>query len=219
MNFKKEYKKAFTDISASDDFKKQLEQELNHAASSKKRYTPYVGVLATAAALALVVGAVYSTGIFRDAQGMPDKKESLVAQENNGVENSTDIQIPSSLGADGGNKDIQGQSFAPSATWCDGVESDAAKYELFVELLSSEDVEAVYASETQGFEGVNPLEEAAVEELAEDCKDAIPVESATEDNVKYYKAVLKEGKNIIFQIWNEKYVRIAGVGTIYQIQE
>ena len=48
---------------------------------------------------------------------------------------------------------------------------------------------------------------------------AAPVENATESNVKYYKAVLKDERTIVFQIWNGEFVRVAGVGTIYQIQD
>ena len=146
MNFKKEYEKAFADISAGDDFKKQLARELNSAASPRKRYTPYVGVLATAAALALMVGAVHYIGVFRDTQGSQSMEESLVAQESNSAEGNTDINVQPSLGAEGGNDDVQGQTFQPQASWCVGVEGDDEKYELFVELLSGEAVETVHVS-------------------------------------------------------------------------
>ncbi|MBE5864721.1 MAG: hypothetical protein E7292_00730 [Lachnospiraceae bacterium] len=217
MNFKKEYEKAFADISASDDFKRQLAKELNSAASPRKRYTPYIGGLAVAAAVALMVGAVYSTGIFRDAQGAQDMKESLVAQESSGVEGNKDIIVQPSLGAEGGNNDAYGQFYASSASWCAGVESDDEKYELFVEFLSGEETEALYASSEQGFTDDDLLEAGQIAELAEQLVGAVSAENATETNVMYYKAVLKDDKTIVFQIWDEEFVRIAGVDTVYRI--
>lgn len=216
MNFKKEYEKAFADISAGDDFKKQLEKELNNAASPRRRYTPYVGVLATAAALAIMVGVVHYTGVFRGAEGLSDVEESLVAQESSGVEGNKDIQFQPSLGAEGGIVDAPGQTFQPQASWCAGVESDAEKYELFVELLGS--AEAVYVSAEQGFTEENVLTDEELSELVETLSGAIAVENAMESNVKYYKAVIAEDRTIVFQIWNGKFVRIAGVETIYQLQ-
>lgn len=218
MNFKKEYKKAFTDISAGDDFKKQLEMELNNAAAPRRRYIPYAGVLATAAALAIVVGVVHYTGVFRGAEDSQGIGESLVAQESSGVEADKDINVQPSLGAKGGNADAQGQTFQPRANWCAGVESDAEKYDLLVELLGSGEAEAVYASAKQGFTEDNVLTDEELLELVATLSGAIAVENATESDVKYYKAVLTEDRTIVFQIWNGEFVRIAGVETIYQLQ-
>lgn len=217
MNFKKEYEKAFADISASDDFKRQLAKELNSAASPRKRYTPYVWGLAAAAAVVLMVGAVYSTGIFRDAQGSQGMEESLVAQESNSVEGNKDIDIQPGLGAEGGKSDAYGQFYASSASWCAGVEGDDEKYELFVEFLSGEETEALYASSEQGFTDDDVLEAGQISELADKLKGAVPAENASETNVMYYKAVLKGDINIVFQIWDEEFVRIAGVHTVYRI--
>lgn len=218
MNFKKEYEKAFADISAGDDFKKQLEKELNNAASPRRRYTPYMGVLA-AAALAIMVGAVHYTGVFRDGEEIHSAEESLVAKESSSAEGNKDIHIQPSLGAEGGNGDGQGLTFQPRASWCDGIESDAEKYDLFVALLDGEEVEAVYVSEEQGFAEDNALTDGELSELVDTLNGAVAIETATESAVKYYKVVLTEDRTIIFQIWNEEFVRIAGVETVYRLQK
>lgn len=216
MNFKKEYEKAFADISAGDDFKKQLAGVMNQQKSVRSFPVRAVGMVAAAAALALVVGAVYMTNV--GSKGGSGNQEHLVAQESSAANGNQDMNVQPEFKAEGENSGAVGQSFTPTASWYAGVESDAEKYELFVELLGSAEVEALYASDEQGFEEDDLLEPGKQAELAEMLKDAVAVENATESNVKYYKAVLTENRTIVFQIWDEEFVRVAGVNTVYNIQ-
>ncbi len=216
MNFKKEYEKAFADISAGDDFKKQLAGVMNQRKSVRSFPVRTVGIVASAAALALVVGAVYLTNVDSKSGGAANQ-EHLVAQESSGANGNQDGNLQTEFQA-GANDTLPGQSFTPTASWCANVESDAEKYELFVELLGSAEVEALYASDEQGFGEEDLLEAGKQAELAEMLSGAVAAQNATESNVKYYKAVLAEDRTIVFQIWNEEFVRIAGVSTVYRIE-
>lgn len=215
MNFKKEYEKAFADISAGEDFKKQLAGVMNQRKSVRSFPVRAVGMAAAAAAMALVVGAVYLANVDSKSGGAANQ-EHLVAQESSGVNSNQDGNMQTEFQA-GANDTLTGQSFTPTASWCAGVESDTEKYALFVELLGGGEVEALYASDDQGFGEEDLMDAGKQAELAERLNGAEAAQNATESNVKYYKAVLTEDRTIVFQIWNEEFVRIAGVSTIYRL--
>ncbi len=218
MNFKKEYQKAFADISADEAFKQRLAKEMNQAKAPRSKWKPYVGMLATAAALALMVGAVYRTGVAYDTkEPMQSGEESQVVQQNTPVKE--EIEIPSGVKADGDFAASLAQTFTPRNEWCSGAENDEERLDMFLDLISGEDLERLYCSDKQGFDESDVVSDGQVEALAEKLLKTVATESFEEKNVTYYKAVFKDGQVIVFQIWNGEYLRIAGVDTIYKIEK
>ena len=218
MNFKKEYQKAFADISADEAFKKSLVNEMNHPKAPRSKIKPYVGMLATAAVLALMVGAVYRTGVTYDTkEPVQSVEESSVVQPETPVKE--ELEIPSGVKADGDFAESMAQTFTPRSEWCVGATSDEEKVGMFLELISGEDLESLYCSDKPGFDENNVVSDGQVKALAETLSETVATEAAEEKNVIYYKAVLKDEKVIVFQIWNGEYLRIAGVDTIYKIEK
>lgn len=217
MNFKKEYQKAFADISADEAFKKRLAKEMNHPKAPRSKIKPYVGMLATAAALALMVGAVYRTGVTYET-GEPEKatEESNIAQTNTSVKE--ELEVPSGVKADGDIAQSLAQTFTLQSDWCKGVETDEDKLDLFLDRIAGEDLERLYYSDKPGFTEDNTMSAGQVEAMAETLSNVVATEDAEEENVTYYKAVLKDETVIVFQIWNGEYLRIADVDTIYKIE-
>ncbi len=218
MNFKKEYQKAFANISADEAFKKSLVNEMNHPKAPRSKIKPYVGMLATAAVLALMVGAVYRTGVTYDTKEpvQPVEDSSTVKQDTPAKE---ELEIPSGVKADGELAESLAQTFTPRSEWCSDMESDAEKIDMFLDLISGEDLQSLYRSDKQGFDEGDVVSGEQVEALTEKLTKIVATESSEEKNVTYYKAVLKDGQVIVFQIWNEEYLRIAGVDTIYKIEK
>ncbi len=202
MNFKKEYEKAFADISADDTFKKQLADELKKPSASRFSFKPYAGVLATAAALAVMVGAVHYTGVLPDDGASHDTQESVVVQKGLDVGEYTDMLTSPDSKADGENK-----------------EADDETYALFVSLLAGDELEALYCSEEQDFTEEDILDAQQVERVADKLAGAVSAVDGEKVNVKYYKAVLEDNRTILFEIWDEEYISIAGIENIYKMKD
>jgi len=218
MNFKKEYEKAFADISADEAFKKRLVNEMNHAKAPRSNIKPYVGVLATAAALALMVGAVYRTGVtYETKESNPALEESLVAQESSAEKE--ELELPSGVKADGDLAESLAQTFKPHSDWCQGMESDEEKLNMFLDLIMGEQLEKLYCSDKPGFTEEDIVSDKQVETLGEKFSEIVVAQDVKEESITYYKAVCKDEKEIVFQIWNGEYLRINGIDTIYKIEK
>lgn len=228
MNFKMEYEKAFADISAGDDFKKQLANEMNRQKSVRTFPMRTVGMLAAAAALLLVVGAVYLSNVNGKIDGAGvDPEESLVAQGNEpsqgseAVQNSeevvpdTTIDVDQEMLAQEGNGNDYSQFHIADSAWYGDAQSDADKLKVFVELMSADTVETLYCSDEQTYaeEDIVPVEQAKL--IADRVEEAADASTIDANSIQYYKAVLKDGKTIVFEVWDSSNIKIIGMETIY----
>lgn len=225
MNFKKEYEKAFSDISAGDEFKKQLVREMKRKESVKVFPARAAGMLAAAAALALMVGAVYVANVDSNAPGNQGK-EQLVAEQggqtdekdlesSNPKEDQT-LDVDNQILAQGNGENAYPQFDLKDSAWFGDLQSDADKVNRFAEICSSDEVETLYSSSKKEFGEADKCDVAELKLISDRIQD--PAESpATTSDVQYYKVVLKNGKTIVFEVWDTSYITIAGVESVYSL--
>ncbi len=211
MNFKKEYEKAFSDISAGEDFKKQLAEQMNQEKKVRSFPIRTVGTVVAAAALVLVVGAVYLTGVSSDT-GKDKPGENLVASESQPVQENAGQVL-----AQGDDANTYPQFQVGDLAWFGNASDDAQKIQKFVELSGTDTVKEVYSSKDQDFTSEDLTENAAYARIAERVTDPATGADAPAQTIQYYKVVLTDNKTIQFEVWDESYLKIAGVETIYQL--
>lgn len=218
MNFKKEYQKTFADISADEAFKKRLANEMKSEKSPRRKIKPYVGMLATAAALALMVGAVYRTGVTYETKEQDLPVEDSSTTQENSAERET-LEIPSGVKADGDLAESLSQTFKPHSDWCKDAETDEEKLDMFLDLVLGGRLEQLYCSDNPGFSEDDIVSDKQLKVLEEKFSKIVVAQDAKEENVTYYKAVCTDEKEIVFQIWDGEYLRINGIDTIYKFEK
>ena len=222
MNFKKEYEKAFSDISAGEDFKKQLVAEMNRGQKVRRFPIRTVGTVAVAAVVMLVVGTVYLRGV--DSNSDPkDVQESLVASQTQSPEESGEskpVEIwdgESQVLAQGDGEKTYPQFQVGDLAWFGDAQTDEEKVQKFTELAGTDAVQQVYSSTERELTDQNLTDNVAYTRIAERVTDpAVNVESPTQ-STQYYKVVLADNKTILFEVWDASYLKITGVETIYQL--
>lgn len=223
MNFKKEYEKAFSDISAGDEFKKQLVKEMKQKESVKTFPVRPVGMLAAAAALALMVGAVYVANVDSNAPGTKEQEQLVAEQsspsdakdlENGNSETDQKLDIDNQVLAQGNGENVYPQFDLKDSAWFGDLETDEDKVNKFAEICASDEVEALYSSPKKEFGETDKVDAAELALISDRIQE--PAESpATTSDVQYYKVVLKSGKTIVFEVWDNSYIKIAGVESVY----
>lgn len=224
MNFKKEYEKVFTDISAGDDFKKQLANEMNRQKNVRIFPVRTLGMLATVAALALVVGAGYIANVNSKIDGSgvgaeenPVVKESSPLPESAEALSDTDIDINKKVLAQGDGESNYSQFHIADAAWYGDADSDAKKLGKFVEIMSGEGVDTLYCSDDRTFSDDDIVSVNQAELIADRVEETVAISSDEAGSVQYYKAVLTDGKTIVFEIWDGSYIKISGMEAIYEL--
>lgn len=221
MNFKQEYEKAFSDIKADENFKKNLVAMMDAESkkTKKKKTSAYIGVLAAAAVMVLVIGVGFMTGVLR---GKTDQGE--LQDENQMVQNSSESQ--DNMSVDFNNEIVAGQDMSDTymelnfsgLSWYGEAESDEELLTIFVSLMTGDDLDKIYCSNDDVFEENDLMKEEGVKKLVKRLRNAECTEKEYAGEGNYYKAVFKDGLTIKFRLSEQGYLMLQDTQTVYKIQ-
>lgn len=217
MNFKDEYQKSFSEIKADENFKRNLVAQMNMEKKRKKK-PAYIGVLAAAAVMVLVVGAGFMTGVLRGKSNpgvMPDGNQMVQ-------------DIPDSQGnvsVDFNNEMVAGQDMSESyveldfsgLSWYGEAENDEELLDIFLTLMTGDTLDKIYCSGDDTFEENEQMKEAGVEKLVKRLQGAECTDEEYKGDGSYYKAVFEDGLTIKFWISEEGYLKLQDTKTVYEM--
>ncbi len=219
MNFKDEYQKAFSDIKADEAFKQNLLKEMKREKKRRKNYA-YVGVMAAAAVMLLVVGVTASTGILKGKQEpVPGDESSLVATgSSESIEEKSEIMTGEVVAGQEEAGTHADMNFS-SLSWYGAADNEEELLEIFSGLLKGNTLKAIYTAKNEDYEEQSQLSDAETEILLERLSGLSCTETEYAGDSMYYKAVFESGVTIKFKISENGLLQLKDTGEVYLINE
>lgn len=217
MNFKDEYQKAFQDIKADENFKQNLLAQMNME-KKRKRKPSYVGVLAAAAVMVLVLGVGFMAGILRGITN-----QGNVAQDGYVAQNSEESKVDSGINFSG--ETLAGQDMSDayvdmsfsSLSWYGEAESEEELLSIFVSLLHGDTLEKMYCTTEESFSDNSLMSQADTEDLLKQLQNLSCTNKEFAGESKYYKAVFEDGLTVKFWISDDGYLKLQDTGAVFEI--
>ncbi len=220
MNFKQEYEKAFTDIKADENFKKNLVAMMDAESkkTKKKKTSAYIGGFAAAAVMVLVIGVGFATGILRGKMTQePITDGADMVQDD--VESVDDVEI------DLGNNIVAEQQMSDGyvefnfsdLSWYGKAESDEELLDIFKTLMCGDALEMLYCTDKEQFDEASLMSANDTSVLLERVQAAVCTNAEFAGDSHYYKAVFEDGLTIKFWVSDEGYLKLQDTGAVYQI--
>lgn len=223
MNFKKEYQDSFSQVKADEEFKKGLVEQMNSEAVPGIKKSPYMGVLAAAATVVLLVGVGFAGGILfsKDTAG---QEGNLVAQNpgtSGTVEGDISIDMEGDILAGPGDSGMT-ELEIPEISWYGEIEDATERLELFVSLMDGKELEAVRLAAKEESVESTKLRSKEVDALVEQFREAEVVDvngaEVMSGEFEMYQMSLKDGKIINFLISEEGYLLLMDTGDVFQLK-
>ncbi len=217
MNFKDEYQKAFQDIKADENFKQNLAAQMNME-KKRKRKPSYVGVLAAAAVMVLVLGVGFMTGILRGTAN-----QGNVAQDGYVAQNSEESKVDSDINFSG--ETLAGQDMSDSyvdmsfssLSWYGEAETEEELLSVFVALLCGDTLEKMYCTTEESFSDNSLMSQEDTEDLLKQLQNLSCTNKEFAGESKYYKAVFEDGLTVKFWISDDGYLKLQDTGAVFEI--
>ncbi len=216
MNFKDEYQKSFADIKADENFKQNLLAQMNME-KKRKRKPSYVGVLAAAAVMVLVVGVGFMTGILRGKDaGQTDGGENLI------VDNAS--EPGEEMSVDLGNEVLAEQDMSETymdmnfsgLSWYGAAETEEELLGIFVGYMEGDTLEKMYCTTEDTFGEDNLMSESETKALVEQFGELSCTDNESAVEGKYYKAVFEDGLTIKFWISEDGFLKLQDTGAVFE---
>lgn len=217
MNFKDEYQKAFQDIKADENFKQNLAAQMN-IEKKRKRKPSYVGVLAAAAVLVLVLGVGFMTGILRGTANRENvPQDGYVAQSSEEPKDDKDIDFDGEMLAGQDMSDSYVDMSFSSLSWYGEAETEEELLSVFVTLLCGDTLEKMYCTTEESFDESARMSQAETEAVLKELQNLSCTEKEFAGESKYYKAVFKDGLTVKFWISDEGCLKLQDTGAVFEI--
>lgn len=219
MNFKDEYQKAFSDIKADEAFRQKLLKEMKREKKRRKNYA-YVGVMAAAAVMLLVVGIAVSTGILKGRQEpVPDEGLPIATTgSSQSVEEGSEIMTGEVVAGQGESGTHADMDFS-SLSWYGDADDEEELLEIFSGLIKGNTLKAIYTAMDESYEEQSQLSDEESRILLERLGGLACTEAEYTGNSTYYKAVFESGVSIKFKISENGLLQLKDTGEVYVINE
>ena len=222
-------------ISLSEDFNAQLAKRMERekASESRRHIKLAATIVASAACMALIIGAVF-TIISSDSlilnSDSADKAGGESAEqmeeddclENDTVENEGAMDLDSDIGYDICNDECNDESFCEAKddemsdelAWCGDGLTDRQALEVLAERLKN-DTERLYVSQTETFDGGYLLSEAEISELVSKIENSEATDLCGEA-AENYLALFSDGTTARFTLCSDNTLYINGIETVFK---
>lgn len=226
MNFKNEYQKSFAPVKADEEFKKSLIEEMNSATVPTAKKSPYLGMLAVAAAVLLLVGVGYFTGVVFHNGSQESVQQGNIVAENPGisdsVESDTTIDFEGdTLAQPGFDQDVT-EFDVSGLSWYGEAEDATEVLEIFISLMEGEALHTVQLASGDPEGESSKLSSKEVDALVEQLQNAEYVEMATSEvmgkEADLYRMDLTDGKKIMFFVTEDGFLMLHDTGDIYRFE-
>jgi len=217
MNFKDEYQKSFADIKADENFKQNLLAQMNMEKKRKRTIMPYVGVLSAAAAVVLVVGVGFMSGLLKseeDSQtdGGYDFVVDNVGQSSENSVVDFEHQVVAGQDEHGSYADMNFSDLS----WYGAAEDKEELLDIFVGYMTGDSLTDIYCTTGDSFTENDKMSDKDKDALAEQMGELSCTDEECSDEAKYYKAVFEDGLTIKFWIDEEGYLKLQDTGAVFQ---
>ena len=216
MNFKDEYQKAFSEIKADENFKQSLLAQMNME-KKRKRKPAYVGILAAAAVMVLVVGVGFMTGVLRGKDNsQTDGGENLIVD--NGAETTEDMSV-----------NFEGEVYAgqdmsetyvdmnfSGLSWYGDAKTDEELLEIFISYMKDDSLVSMYCTAEETIDENDIMSESEIETLVNRFSELSCTDEAYTGESKYYKAVFEDGLTIKFWMSEDGYLKLQDTETVFK---
>ncbi|MBQ8247338.1 MAG: hypothetical protein IJZ42_09415 [Lachnospiraceae bacterium] len=216
MNFKDEYQKAFSEIKADENFKQSLLAQMNME-KKRKRKPAYVGILAAAAVMVLVVGVGFMTGVLRGKDNsQTDGGENLIVD--NGAETTEDMSV-----------NFEGEVYAgqdmsetyvdmnfSGLSWYGDAKTDEELLEIFISYMKDDSLVSMYCTTEETIDENDIMSESEIETLVNRFGELSCTDEAYAGESKYYKAVFEDGLTIKFWMSEDGYLKLQDTETVFK---
>ena len=216
MNFKDEYQKAFSEIKADENFKQSLLAQMNME-KKRKRKPAYVGILAAAAVMVLVVGVGFMTGVLRGKDNsQTDGGENLIVD--NGAETTEDMSV-----------NFEGEVYAgqdmsetyvdmnfSGLSWYGDAKTDEELLEIFISYMKDDSLVSMYCTTEETIDENDIMSESEIETLVNRFGELSCTDEAYTGESKYYKAVFEDGLTIKFWMSEDGYLKLQDTETVFK---
>lgn len=216
MNFKDEYQKAFSEIKADENFKQSLLAQMNME-KKRKRKPAYVGILAAAAVMVLVVGVGFMTGVLRGKDNsQTDGGENLIVD--NGAETTEDMSV-----------NFEGEVYAgqdmsetyvdmnfSGLSWYGDAKTDEELLEIFTSYMKDDSLVSMYCTAEETIDENDIMSESEIETLVNRFSELSCTDEAYAGESKYYKAVFEDGLTIKFWMSEDGYLKLQDTETVFK---
>ncbi len=216
MNFKEEYQKSFADIKADETFKQNLLAQMNMEKKRKKRKPAYIGVLAAAAAMVLVVGAGFMTGVLKGKDvGQTDDGENLFVDNVTLPEEDISVDLGNEVVAEQDMSETYMDMNFSSLSWYGTAKTDEELLGIFVGYMQGETLVKMYCTTEDTFGEEDLMPESETKALVERFGELSCADYADDVEGEYYKAVFEDGLTIKFWISEDGYLKLQDTGAIF----
>lgn len=214
MNFKDEYQKSFADIKADENFKQNLLAQMNME-KKRKRKPSYVGVLAAAAVMVLVVGAGFMTGVLNDkANPQTDGSDNLVASDVSQPGENVSVEFESQVVA-GQDMSYMDMNFS-NLSWYGAAETEEELLDIFVGYMERDTLKHIYCTAEEDFKESDKMSDNEKEALVEQFSELSCTDKEYSGDGKYYKAVFEDGLTIKFWISEDGFLKLQDTGAVFE---
>ncbi len=217
MNFKDEYQKSFADIKADENFKQNLLAQMNME-KKRKRKLAYIGVLSAAAAVTLVVGVGFMSGMLKGSENSrPDGNDNLVAGDIPQSGENVSVEFESHVVAGQDKSETYADMNFSSLSWYGGAETEEELLDTFVGYIQGDSLKEIYCTTEDAFQESGKMSEREKAALAEQIGGLSCTDEEYDGTGKYYKAVFEDGLTIKFWISEDGILKLQDTGAVFAL--
>lgn len=217
MNFKEEYQKAFSDIKADENFKQNLVAQMNREKKRKKK-PAYIGVLAAAAVMVLVLGVGFMTGILKGTGNQyTGDEEQFMAEKPDEFQKDDAVDFNHEIVAEQDMSDTYVDMNFSHMSWYGSAQNEEELLSLFVSMVCGDNLDRMYCTTGETFDENTLMTKAETKELVGSIHNLSCTEEEYAGESKFYKAVFKDGLTIKFWISDEGYLKLNDTGAVFEI--